>query len=61
MLINHSGIESDSQREIGVLEEGVNGWRRREENDIKRHFKIEVEGERKGGILDYSQVIGLGG
>ena len=45
MLIDHCGVESDSQREIGVQEEeGVNGTGeastldRRGENNFKRHF-----------------------
>ena len=66
MLI-HCGVESGSQREIGILEEeGVNGagevstLNRREKNNFHRHFKLEVECEAEGGILNYSQLIGLG-
>ena len=66
-MLTHCVVGSGSQREIGILEEGgVNGagevstLNRRDRNNFKRHFYLEVEFETEGGILNYSQLIGLG-
>lgn len=45
ILIDHCGVESDSQREIGVQEEGVNGageassWIGRKKTMLRDIFK----------------------